>query len=79
MRINQVAHSIADAEELPRLIQLSENFFAASFFLNETAADYESLSTTRAIQYNTTTEVVERATKRFWPSDTDSQTESVLS
>jgi cysteine synthase len=33
MRINQVARSVADAEELPRLIQLSENLFAASFFL----------------------------------------------
>ena len=33
MRISQVARSVADAEELPRLIQLSENLFAASFFL----------------------------------------------
>jgi len=33
MRINQVARSVAEAEELPRLIQLSENLFAASFFL----------------------------------------------
>src|SRR5215216_1222208 len=33
MRINQVACSVAEAHELPRLIQLSENLFAASFFL----------------------------------------------
>ena len=33
MRINQVARSVAEADELPRLIQLSQNLFAASFFL----------------------------------------------
>lgn len=33
MRISQVARSAAEADELPRLIQLSENLFAASFFL----------------------------------------------
>lgn len=41
MRINQVARSVADAEELPRLIQLSGNLFAAQLFLNETGVEAE--------------------------------------
>lgn len=33
MRVNRVERSVADAVELPRIIQLSDNLFAASFFL----------------------------------------------
>jgi hypothetical protein len=44
--------------------------------VNYQSTDYETLLTTRAIQYNTTPEVVERATKAFWSTDSDSQTES---
>lgn len=42
---------------------------------NHQPADYENLLATRAIQYNTTAEVVERATRAFWSTHTDSQTE----
>lgn len=53
--------------------QIHEWYEAA---VNHQPTDYESLLTTRAIHYNTTLEVVERATKAFWSTDTDSQTES---
>jgi hypothetical protein len=53
--------------------QIHEWYEAA---VNYQPADYQSLLITRAIQYNTTPEVVERATKAFWSTDTDSQTES---
>lgn len=33
MRVNRAERSVADAVELPRIIQLSDNLFAASFFL----------------------------------------------
>ncbi|MCA1576410.1 MAG: hypothetical protein LC794_03480 [Acidobacteria bacterium] len=53
--------------------QIHEWYEAA---VNYQSTDYESLLATRASQYNTTSEVVERATKAFWSTDSDSQTES---
>ena len=53
--------------------QIHEGYEAA---VNYQPSDYESLLTTRAVQYNTSPEVAERATKAFWSSDTDLQTES---
>ena len=44
--------------------------------VNYQPSDYESLLANRATQYNTTPEMVERATKAFWSTDSDSQTDS---
>lgn len=44
--------------------------------VNYQPSDYESLLANRATQYNTTPEMVERANKAFWSTDSDSQTDS---
>src|ERR1044072_3704457 len=44
--------------------------------VNYQHTDYESLQANRATQYNTPPEMVERATKAFWSTDSDSQTDS---
>jgi len=53
-------------------LQIHEWYQAA---LKYQPSDYENLLTTRAAQYNTTREVVKRATDAFWFTEGDAATE----
>ena len=73
-------HPIVMADKYPfdesfdEIAQRIREWYEAA--VNYQPADYESLIATRATQYNTTPGVVERATKAFWSTDSDSETES---
>src|SRR5690349_19321700 len=69
-----MAHKYPFDESFDQIAHQIHEWYEAA--VNYQPADYQSLLITRAIQYNTTPEVVERATKAFWSTDTDSQTES---
>ena len=73
-------HSIVMADKYPfdesfdQIAHQIHEWYEAA--LNYQPTDYESLLASRATQYNTTPEIVERATNAFWSNNSDSQTES---